>query len=452
MTDPRAPDFWSRLDGVEDRGAAFHCVATYFAPGDTPLVASGEWRGEILHARQGDGGFGYDPLFFVPDCGCSSAELDPEEKNRRSHRGQAYCDFNSHSSGDGAPTSRYVDALLIDLEREAQRAAGRVVETVFLGGGTPSLFPPAEIGRLLDGAARSLAIAGHAEVSMEMNPGTVESGSPAGYRAAGINRLSIGAQSFDDDALQRIGRIHSSEDIRRSVDEVLAAGFDDFNLDVMYALPGQTVEAAARDIEEAIRLGPSHISWYQLTLEPNTVFHARPPADLPDDELAWDIQDAGGELLGAAGFRQYEVSAWALDNKTCRHNLNYWRFGDYLAAGAGAHGKITDRDGVLRYRKTANPLEYMQKMEAGEHGAEAEVPDEPNILFEFMLNALRLADGFSEALFEERTGLPAERLAVAAADPLARGLIERSREGHWRPTELGRRFLNDLQADFLRET
>ena len=363
-----------------------------------------------------------------------------------------YCDFNSHSAGEDAPTSRYLDALLIDIEREAQRARGRVVETIFLGGGTPSLFRPAEIGRLLDGAARHLPIARDAEVTMEVNPGTVECGSPAGYRAAGVNRLSVGAQSFDDASLQAIGRIHGSDDVRRTVSDAVAAGFDNINIDIMYALPRQTLEMAKADIAEAIRLEPSHISWYQLTLEPNTVFHARPPAGLPDEERMWDIQDAGAGMLEAAGFRQYEVSAWARSGRECRHNLNYWQFGDYLAAGAGAHGKITDRDGVLRYRKVANPLQYMQTMEAGEHGAEAEVPDEPGILFEFMLNALRLVDGFSETQFEQRTGLPVERLEAEAETALDRGLIERGSDGAWRPTALGRRFLNDLQAEFLRES
>lgn len=361
-----------------------------------------------------------------------------------------YCDFNSHSAGDAAPISRYVDALLVDLEREAQRADGRVVRTIFLGGGTPSLFPPAEIGRLLDGAARRLTIADDAEVTMEVNPGTVECGSPAGYRAAGVNRLSVGAQSFDDASLRAIGRIHNSDDVRRSVRDATAAGFDNINIDLMYALPGQTVRMAETDIAQAVRLEPAHISWYQLTLEPNTVFYARRPAGLPDEELTWDIQDAGGAALGDAGFRQYEVSAWARNGRECRHNLNYWQFGDYLAAGAGAHGKITDRDGILRYRKVANPLQYLQKMEAGEHAVEAEVPDEPDVLFEFMLNALRLVDGFRETLFEERTGLPAARLAAAAEGALGRGLLERRPGGDWRPTALGRRFLNDLQAEFLR--
>jgi oxygen-independent coproporphyrinogen-3 oxidase len=360
-----------------------------------------------------------------------------------------YCDFNSHSAGGDAPVSRYVDALLVDIEREATRAEDRDVETIFLGGGTPSLFPPDEIGRLLEGAAQQLSIPGDAEITMEANPGTIECGSPRGYRDAGITRISLGAQSFDDVSLQRLGRIHSSDDIRRSVAEVVAAGFDNFNLDLMHGLPRQTVEMAAADIHAALELGPAHISWYELTLEPNTVFHARPPSGLPDDDLAWAIQDTGAGLLAEAGFEQYEVSAWARPGRHCRHNLNYWQFGDYLAAGAGAHGKITSDGSVLRYGKVANPLQYMQMMEAGDHGARAEVPGEADLLFEFMLNALRLADGFKEELFEARTGLGVDYLFEMAAEALADGLIERSGTGTWRPTALGKRFLNDLQAAFL---
>ena len=363
-----------------------------------------------------------------------------------------YCDFNSHSAGDAAPTSRYVDALLADLEHEAERGAGRSVRTVFLGGGTPSLFPPQEIGRLLDGIARCLDIVTDAEITMEANPGTVEHGSPAGYRAAGVNRVSIGAQSFDDATLRRLGRIHSSADISRSAGEFADAGFDNINLDLMHGLPGQTVAMAQADVSAAIALGPAHISWYQLTLEPNTVFHARPPADLPRDELAWDIQEAGAELLAGAGYVQYEVSAWARDGRVCRHNLNYWQFGDYLAIGAGAHGKCTDPQGPQRYRKPANPEQYMRAMEAGMADAAGGIPDAAELLFEFMLNALRLVDGFSESLFVERTGLSAEALVAAAEGALARGLIERLPDGTWRPTPLGRRFLNDLQAEFLRDS
>ena len=361
-----------------------------------------------------------------------------------------YCDFNSHTAGDSAPTDRYVDALLSDLERERLRAGGRPVESIFLGGGTPSLFAPRQIERLLSAVAARFTLVADAEVTMEANPGTVESGSPAGYRAAGVNRLSIGAQSFDDDALRRLGRIHSSADIHRTVEAVKAAGFDNFNLDLMHGLPGQTVAAAESDVRTAIGLEPTHISWYQLTLEPNTVFYARPPRDLPDEELAFDIQDAGGALLREAGFAQYEVSAWAQAGHRCRHNMNYWQFGDYLAVGAGAHGKLSDAQGVSRYYKPANPLQYMLAMEQQSDCGPLEPITRDELLFEFMLNALRLADGFPEAVFSERTGLPAAVLEEGASSAMKKGLLRRDTDAAWRPTELGWRFLNDLQAEFLR--
>lgn len=364
-----------------------------------------------------------------------------------------YCDFNSHTAGDSPPKQRYVDALLTDLEREVARAGGRTIESIFLGGGTPSLFSPDEIGRLLDGVTAGLSVATDVEVTMEANPGTVEFGTPAAYRRAGVNRLSIGAQSFDDDTLQKLGRIHSSDDIRRTVGEAVAAGFDNFNIDLMHGLPGQTPASACRDIEAAVSLKPTHVSWYQLTLEPNTVFHARPPGDLPDDEVLWEIQDAGADLLGGSGYAQYEVSAWAVDERRrCRHNVNYWQFGDYLAVGAGAHGKVSDANGIIRYRKPANPLQYMLAMEA----TGGDVPSEPlsddDLVFEFMLNALRLVDGFPESYFVERTGLKAGKLATVMEGPTERGLVERAKNGIWRPTRLGRRFLNDLQAEFLRNS
>jgi oxygen-independent coproporphyrinogen-3 oxidase len=361
-----------------------------------------------------------------------------------------YCDFNSHSAGAGAPTRRYVDALLTDLEHEATRAAGRVIHSLFLGGGTPSLFAPEEISRLLDGVHERFAVASDAEITMEANPGTVECGAPAGYREAGVNRLSIGAQSFDDEALRRLGRIHSSDDIRRAVEEVKSAGFDDFNLDLLHGLPGQTLVTAAADVRAALELGPTHISWYQLTLEPNTVFHARPPANLPDEETTYAIQDTGAALLREAGFEQYEVSAWARPGRRCRHNVNYWLFGDYLAVGAGAHGKLSGEARVSRYRKPANPLQYMLLMEENPAAGELEPVTDENLLFEFMLNALRLNDGFQETVFLERTGLSTEQLQQASRGALARGLLERVKDSTWRPTELGRRFLNDLQAEFLR--
>ncbi len=361
-----------------------------------------------------------------------------------------YCDFNSHSAQDGAPTARYVDALLRDLEIEAARGADRDIETVFLGGGTPSLFSPDDIARLLDAVAAQFHLVADAEITMEANPGTVEFGSPRAYRAAGVNRLSLGAQSFDDDMLGRLGRIHSSDDIRRAYGEAVAGGFDNINIDLMHGLPGQTVASAEADLRAAIELGPTHISWYQLTLEPNTVFHARPPEDLPDEETAWAIQDAGAAVLEANAYEQYEVSAWARDRRRCRHNVNYWLFGDYLAVGAGAHGKFTTDGVVARYHKPLNPLQYMQTMEAGGTGVAPEAVVEADLVFEFMLNALRLADGFDEQLFVVRTGLRAETITAAATDALAKGLLERTGAGVWRPTSLGRRFLNDLQAGFLR--
>ena len=361
-----------------------------------------------------------------------------------------YCDFNSHSAPDGAPTDRYIDALLADLAIEAQRAGTREIESIFIGGGTPSLFAPGEIGRLLDAIAQRLTLATDVEITMEANPGSVEFGTPRGYRTAGVNRLSLGAQSFDDDALERLGRVHSSEDIRRAFGEAVAGGFDNINLDLMHGLPGQTVSKAERDIDAAIELGPQHVSWYQLTLEPNTVFHARPPEDLPDDETAWEIQDAGGALLEAAGYEHYEVSAWSQPGQQCRHNVNYWLFGDYLAIGAGAHGKFTDGDEARRYRKPANPLQYMQAMASGEGDVETEPLSESALTFEFMLNSLRLVDGFPEQVFAERTGLTIANLEAEVADVVARGLLERTEDKRWRPTSLGQRFLNDLQAEFLR--
>jgi len=345
---------------------------------------------------------------------------------------------------------RYIDALLIDLDRERTRAGSRPIESIFLGGGTPSLFAPRQIERLLTAVGERFMVATDAEVTLEANPGTVESGSPAGYRDAGVNRLSIGAQSFDDEALRRLGRIHSGADIHRTVDAVQAAGFDNFNLDLMHGLPGQNVATAEADVRAAIGLEPTHISWYQLTLEPNTVFHARPPEGLPTGELAFEIQDAGGALLREAGFEQYEVSAWARPGRRCRHNVNYWQFGDYLAVGAGAHGKLSDPHAVSRYRKPANPLQYMLSMEQQSGCGPLEPIASDELLFEFMLGALRLADGFPEVLFPERTGLPVTVLEERARAAVEKGLIRRDDDAAWKSTELGWRFLNDLQAEFLR--
>ncbi len=359
-----------------------------------------------------------------------------------------YCDFNSHSAGT-PPTQRYVEALRLDIELEATRADGRALETIFIGGGTPSLFSPAEIGTLLSDIRRHFTVREDAEVTMEANPGTVECGSPAGYRDAGVNRLSIGAQSFCNAMLKKLGRIHSAEDIVSAFDAARNAGFDNINIDIMHALPGQDVRMALADLHAATALEPEHVSWYQLTLEPNTVFHARPPADLPDEELAYDIQERGQAYLTRRGFEQYEVSAWARDGRRCAHNLNYWQFGDYLAVGAGAHGKLTDKESICRYRKPANPAMYMQAAEAGEFGIVWEALNDRDRLFEFMLNALRLNAGFSERTFVSRTGLSIDCLRNAMVPAADKGLISQTAEGRWRPTERGRRFLNDLVGEFL---
>ncbi len=360
-----------------------------------------------------------------------------------------YCDFNSHTAGASPPRARYVDALVADIHREAELVPGRELVSVFLGGGTPSLFKPGEIARILDAVRTSFDVADDAEITMEANPGTVESGAPAGYRAAGVNRLSIGAQSFAAAQLEILGRIHTPGDIGRAVDEARKAGFDNLNVDIMFALPGQGVADALADLEQATALAPEHISWYQLTLEPNTVFFARPPEGLPDDALAVEIQEHGQALLADHGFDQYEVSAYARDGRRCRHNLNYWLFGDYLAIGAGAHGKLTRSADVYRYVKPAHPLAYMQFVESGEQQPLGNPLDEDNRLFEFLLNALRLTHGFDEKDFAERALQAPNRLAGKASVAIERGLIKRDSAGVWRPTGLGQRFLDDLTEGFL---
>lgn len=362
-----------------------------------------------------------------------------------------YCDFNSHTAGDAPPKRRYVQALLKDLARESKRARGRVLTSIFLGGGTPSLFSPAEIDHLLQGVRALFTLAEGVEITMEANPGTVECGSPAGYRDAGVTRLSVGAQSFDDGLLSALGRIHSSDDIVRAVREAQDSGFDNINIDVMHGLPGQTIELAMADLIAAIELQPAHISWYQLTLEPNTVFYARPPANLPDDDLAFEIQEHGQALIADHGYTQYEVSAYAQDGLQCKHNLNYWLFGDYLAVGAGAHGKLTTQDEIYRYQKPANPLQYMKFQETDDPEITRTVLDRDDLMFEFMLNALRLNDGFAENVFLQRTGLSTSDLVDATRNARQRGLIERDNNEIWKPTELGGRFLNDLQSEFIVE-
>jgi len=362
-----------------------------------------------------------------------------------------YCDFNSYTAGENAPRERYLAALLRDVEVEAKRGNGRELISVFLGGGTPSLFSPQQIGLLLDRIATSFALASDVEITMEANPGTVECGDPAGYKSAGVNRLSIGAQSFSAESLQVLGRIHSVADIERSVLAAREAGFDNINVDIMYALPGQLLSGAIYDIEQAARLQANHLSWYQLTLEPNTVFHARPPTGMPDDEQAFEIQVRGQERLAELGFVQYEVSAYVRDGRPAAHNLNYWSFGDYLAVGAGGHAKISDAAGIWRYAKPANPQQYMRQIEGGEADVELAPVTPQARLFEFMLNASRLRRGFGTAEFSSRTGLAAGILRQRLQRPLEKGLVEAESADFWRVTPLGQRFLNDLQSEFLPE-
>jgi oxygen-independent coproporphyrinogen-3 oxidase len=363
-----------------------------------------------------------------------------------------YCDFNSHEyRGAGTPPfDTYVEALIADLEHDLPLAWGRTVHSVFFGGGTPSLFPPEAIDDFLQRASSRLRIAPGAEITLETNPGTAEHGRFEGYRAAGVNRLSFGIQSFDDGCLQRLGRIHDSREAEAAVRMARDAGFDDFNIDLMYALPGQDLAMAAEDVRRAIALGPTHLSHYQLTLEPNTLFAARPPAGIPGHDDAWDMQERCQALLAGAGFAQYEVSAYARPGRRCAHNLNYWRFGDYLGIGAGAHGKLTLGAGqaILRRWKVKQPASYLAHagMPAAIAGEERIEPARRP--FDYMLNALRLNDGFDLSEFEARTGLPRAAIARELDDAQGRGWIESDGE-RVVPTELGRRFTNDVIELFL---
>ncbi|MCU0976945.1 MAG: radical SAM family heme chaperone HemW [Steroidobacteraceae bacterium] len=359
-----------------------------------------------------------------------------------------YCDFNSHAAPAALPEDAYVEALLGDLRSDLDLAAGRRAESVFIGGGTPSLFSPAAIGRLLAGVRAELALAPGAEVTLEANPGTIERGRFEGYAEAGVNRVSLGAQSFSTGQLQSLGRIHSPSDIEAAVADLRRAGLDNFNLDLMYALPEQDLAGAQADLERALALEPAHLSHYQLTLEPGTAFYHRPPP-LPDDDLALDMQLACQARIAEAGLGQYEVSAYARAGRRCRHNLAYWRFEDYLGLGAGAHGKATTAGGVIRTERLRMPREYLARAAAGAAGTRRTVPA-AELPFEFMLNALRLLEGFTLGDFEQGTGVPASAVAPTLESLGRRGLVERAGD-RYRPSSLGFRFLNDLQAAFLPE-
>jgi len=361
-----------------------------------------------------------------------------------------YCDFNSHAGKGDLPFDGYIDALIRDLDQDLPLVWGRVVNSVFFGGGTPSLFPPEAIDRFLQAAAARLRFAPNLEVTLETNPGTAEHGRFDRYRAAGVNRISFGIQTFNDEALQRLGRIHDSGEAERAVKLAQDAGYDNFNIDLMYALPEQTLAQAEHDLERAFALQPTHLSHYQLTLEPNTVFFARPPKGIPDDDAAWDIQEHCQRMLAEAGYAQYEVSAYARPGRQSAHNLNYWRFGDYLGIGAGAHGKISSgaEQHVLRRWKHKHPQTFMDTAGSAASIGGDDVIDAARLPFEYMLNLLRLHEGFGLKDFESRTGLDRQVIAAPLRTAVERGwmIVDAERA---QPTELGRRFTNDVVELFL---
>lgn len=357
-----------------------------------------------------------------------------------------YCDFNSHAAGPELPEDAYVDALLADLELDLVHVHGRPLSSIFFGGGTPSLFSARALGRLLQGVERRVPFAEDIEITLEANPGTFEQAKFVDYRALGINRLSIGVQSFQAEKLKALGRIHDGDEAIRAADMARAAGFDNFNLDLMHGLPQQSLEDALADLRIAIAQAPTHLSWYQLTMEPNTVFWSQPP-ELPEDDTLWDIQEAGQALLAEHGYVQYETSAYARPGRQARHNLNYWGFGDFLGIGAGAHAKLSGPNGDIRRTwKTRLPKDYLdagKPFQAGEKRLVAE-----DLPFEFMMNALRLVDGVPAERFSERTGLPLSSIASACAGARQAGLLDED-PGRLRPTAHGQLFLNDLLQRFL---
>jgi len=353
-----------------------------------------------------------------------------------------YCDFNSHEKQGDLPFADYTSALIRDLEAMLPSVWGRRIHSIFIGGGTPSLFPAPQIDALLAAVRARLPLEPDAEVTMEANPGASEARRFRGYRDAGVNRLSVGVQSFDDAMLKTLGRIHSSGEARRAIGMALDV-FGNVNIDLMYGLPGQTLAQARADIEEGARFGTPHLSAYQLTLEPNTVFFSHPPK-LPGHDASADMQVMIEEALAAAGFEHYETSAFARPGRRCRHNLNYWEFGDYLGIGAGAHGKLSFADRVTRHERVKQPREYL----AASGDVRQRVIAAKELPFEFMLNALRLIDGFPAELFAARCGLPLFVAASALKAAEERGFIERTPQAI-RPTERGRRFLNDLLGLFL---
>jgi oxygen-independent coproporphyrinogen-3 oxidase len=360
-----------------------------------------------------------------------------------------YCDFNSHVAADTFPAEEYIRALLADLEQDLPLVWGRPVQSLYFGGGTPSLFSAGLIDGFLSAARARLDFRPNIEITLEANPGTIEHDSFSAYAEAGVNRVSLGVQSFDDRLLDRIGRIHGRYEIEQSLQSLKSAGIKNYNLDLMYALPGQNPAQVRNDLELAIEAGPTHISFYQLTIEPNTAFAAQPPA-LPGEDQAWKIQESGMELLEEASYRQYEVSAYALAERESRHNMNYWKYGDFLAIGAGAHGKITmPADGrIMRYAKHRHPKRYLQGIESGDWLAEKRFLNDEERIFEFFLNQLRLKQGVFKDDFSARTGLPWLVVEGRVQQAVDRGLLQ-VHQDRVRTTALGWQFLNYIQQMFL---
>ena len=357
-----------------------------------------------------------------------------------------YCDFNSHTASPVLPEEEYVDALLADLDQDLHAVYGRELSSIFFGGGTPSLFSAAALGRLLKGVEQRIPFAPGIEITLEANPGTFEQEKFSAYRALGINRLSIGIQSFQQAKLSALGRIHNGDEAIRAAGMARLAGFDNFNLDLMHGLPDQSLDDALDDLRQAISLNPTHLSWYQLTLEPNTVFWNQPPV-LPEDDTLWDIQEAGQALLAEHGYAQYEVSAYAQPGKAARHNLNYWSFGDFIGIGAGAHGKLSHPDGrIVRTWKTRLPKDYLNPAKNFQAGEKYLGDDE--LPFEFLMNALRLTEGVAAELYPQRTGLTLQSLAQGRREAEQSGLLQ-VEPSRLAATERGQLFLNDLLQKFL---
>lgn len=357
-----------------------------------------------------------------------------------------YCDFNSHALKGEVPHDDYVAHLLADLDADLHLAAGRSVGTIFIGGGTPSLLSSEAMQNLLDGVRARLPLDASAEITMEANPGTVEADRFSGYQRAGVNRISIGVQSFDAQKLERLGRIHGPEEAKRAAHLATGLNLRSFNLDLMHGLPDQTLEEALDDLRQAIALNPPHLSWYQLTIEPNTMYASRPPT-LPDDDALWDIFEQGDQLLTAAGYQQYETSAYAKPGYQCQHNLNYWRFGDYLGIGCGAHGKLTQPDGqILRTVKTKHPRGYMQgRYMDKQHPVETE-----DLPFEFFMNRFRLLEAAPRDEFGLYTGLDESVIRAQLDEAISKEYLLET-EKHWQITRKGKLFLNSLLELFLGE-